>query len=287
MKKMIFLFCLLAMQTIWLFGQKPGDDYAFSSDFVQLKAYDPSTNTEIAGDKLLLARRGQIFTISKAVTLPDKTAGYYFMFWPFNANGQQSQLDFAQETVSPYINASNANGVVFFISTGDLTKDATTSFTKKRSFAAVNAIVLPIKLRFHNSQPNGDFSFEQNISLGGALSLNFHYGGPFGNTTVSGLLGLNITNVSVDSLTAPKAVTSKTTLLGLTPFAGIMFTYKDINISALCGLDVLTGKAAATWVYRNSPWLGISVGISLTPSGSKKTDDQTANTKTATAVSKK
>ena len=58
------------------------------------------------------------------------------------------------------------------------------------------------------------------------------------------LLGFNVTNIFVDTNTAPKAITSKTTLLGLPPFTGLTITYKDANVSALCGIDILTLRRA-------------------------------------------
>ncbi len=143
----------------------------------------------------------------------------------------------------------NYNNIVFFISADDLKSKATTSFNKKLGFAKIDALVLPIKIRFKNSQPNGNFDFEQSISLGPAISFKRNYGGPFGKSSSEFLLGLNVTNVSVDSNTAPKAVTSKTTLLGLTPFVGYTYTYSKINFSLLVGIDILTGNAEKTYVY--------------------------------------
>lgn len=155
------------------------------------------------------------------------------------------------------------NGVRYFISAADLRTYATKDFRKPHGFFKINALVLPIKLRFNNKQPGGEFSFEQSISVGPAISIQRSFGGAFGTTSTSGLFGLDITNVNGDDKTVPAVLSSKTTLMGLTPFVGFNWEYRGINFSILSGIDILTGKAGHAWAYRNSPWFGVSIGGSL------------------------
>ena len=123
--------------------------------------------------------------------------------------------------------------------------------------------MLPIKLRFKNDQPGGEFDFSQSVSVGPAISFNRNYGGPFGKTSTSFILGFNINNISADEKTVPGVLDSKTTLLGLSPLIGFSLDYQGINFGVLTGIDILTGKAGQAWAYRKSPWLGVSVGTAL------------------------
>jgi hypothetical protein len=261
----------LAFILLFSFGQaqSAGDDYVFTSDCT-LQQYDPFTNTVIpATGQINLARRGYVFTIHSRVTVGG-ILGYSIRFWRFKGAGTP---DVVVAGVTHHFIGSTDNNLYFFISEATLVTSTTNEFRKRHGVIKLDAVVLPIKLRFKNKQPGGEFDFLQSISVGPALSFNTNYGGPFGNTSTSILLGFNVTNVSVDEKTAPGAVDSKTTMLGLSPFLGFNVDYRGINISIMSGLDILTGKAGQVYSYRKSPWLGISVGGSLFSVGGKEKNE--------------
>lgn len=257
----LLLLCLLAF--CFADGQKVADDYAFTGNYIEIKHFDPFAQIVIVDPtKTYYAMRGQIFTIQASVTL-DGIAGYCIIFWTFNSKNKQVNGGEPLRGQAPHVIDATDNGKVFFVKADDVKNNATASFNKPKGWLSVEGVVLPIKLRFKNKQPAGDFDFLQSVSIGPAIAKVWNYGGAFGTSSLSLLGGLNITNVSVDSTTAPGAVTSKTTLLGLSPFIGLSYTYSGISLSLLAGMDILTGKAGQVWAYRKSPWFGIGIGTSI------------------------
>ncbi len=160
-------------------------------------SYNPATNNTESTDTYL-ARRGQIFSISIAASTTDKKSGFYITFWPFKNATKQEKPFALKGPATKIIDSSSASGRVFFISSDDLKNDATT-LPKLGLAVSADGLVLPIKLRFHNKQPNGDFSFEQSISVGPAISYTHRVGKVLSGNTGSIMFGFNITNVSVDS----------------------------------------------------------------------------------------
>ena len=266
-------FALLLLAGVALKAQNAGDSYAFSSEYTGLKKFDSFSSTLIdEPNTIYKALRGQIFTIKSRVSTP-ALKGYSIMFWTFKKGKQVQPKENAIREGAPPVHVvigDAQNGDYFFISDADMSAVTTSTFNKPRGIASLDAVVVPIKLRFHNQQPGGEFDFSQSISVGPAISLGRNFGGAFGNNSVAVLFGLNGTNVSVDSSSAPGAVSSKTTLVGLTPFLGINYTHNNINFALFCGIDILTGKAERVWAYRNSPWLGVSVGLSILTTPAKQ-----------------
>lgn len=259
--------CLLACS--FATAQNVADDYAFTGNYIELKLYDPFGKLLIVDNaKSYFAMRGQIFTIQSSETV-DSVAGYAIVFWHFGRGGKQVKPAPGFRGKTPHVIDSSDNGKVFFVKADDVKSKATASFHKPKGWLSVEGVVLPIKLRFKTKQPGGDFDFLQSVSIGPAIAKVWNYGGAFGTSSFSVLAGMNITNVSVDENSTQGVVTSKTTLLGLSPFAGMSYTYSGISLSLLTGIDILTGKAGRTWAYRKSPWFGIGVGTAIFSTASK------------------
>ncbi len=265
MKKKFLLVLAICGLSTGLMAQDPGDDYAFKSDIILLR-FDPFARTVVTDpNNIYQARRGHIFTIRSRETAAGGVAGFCIVFWNFNENAQQvTPASYAVAAgVNYHIIDKTDNGISYFISEAELGSMATTDFRKPRGALKIDALVLPIKLRFKNDEPGGEFDFLQSVSVGPAISLFRGYGGPFSKKSTAFLLGFNVTNISVDDKTAPGVIDSKTTLVGLSPFLGFNIEYQGINFSLLTGIDILTGKAGEVWSYRKSPWLGISIGGSI------------------------
>jgi len=278
----LFLFTIICISTIQLVkAQSPGDDYAFTADYV-IKKFDSYTGQTVEQDTLFKAQRGNIFTIKALKIGEDGKKGYSISFWKFN-NTNTTQIQ--PTAYSAFVDRSSStaeqipektidkdeNGLTFYISDEDLKSYATNTFRKPKGAFKIDGVVLPIKLRFKNKQPAGEFDFEQSISVGPAVSWQVNYGGAFGTSSFSLLTGVNITNVSVDDKTvANNLITSKTTVLALSPFIGFNIDYQNITFSVITGYDVIPGKVGSNWAYRNSPWLGFGIGTSIFSTTSKK-----------------
>lgn len=249
-----------------MFSQKPGDDYVFTSDVI-LERFNSFTNTIIVdAANIYKAKRGHVFRIQSAHTIGGVN-GFCIVFWNFKKSATQIP---PLAAVSYHTIDKTDNGIAYFVSAANLANMASSDFRKPRGIVKIDALVLPIKLRFKNKEAGSEFDFAQSISVGPAISFIHNHGGPFGKTSSSFLLGFNVTNVSVDEKTAPGVLESRTTLLGLSPFLGYNLNYQGINFGVLVGIDILTGKAGEVWSYRKSPWIGISIGASLSTPEKKK-----------------
>lgn len=271
MKNLTLLFWAFILPCI-AFGQQAGDDYAFKSPAEIIKWDVNSDVPEPPSTIRYEPQRGNIFTISRPKTYIKEgksISGYLIIFWNFNSKGEsvdpnKSNIGQNVPKVPTRILIKDATpGLTFFITEDEFKVTATNDFRKPNGFFKVDAVVIPIKLRFRNKQPGGIFDFGQSISIGPAISKNWNYGGAFGNKSISILGGFNITNVAVDEKNVPEIITSKTTLLGLCPFVGANVEYRGVSFGIMSGIDILTGDAGKKWAYRNSPWLGVSIGTAL------------------------
>lgn len=262
--KWLILFFLVMTTALSSFGQQAGEAFAFITDSRVLVWNDATQQPDNDSVKYYRAERGNIFTIKERVSYragTDVITGYRIVFWNF-VNGKQVPPP-DPPGFEIILVKNTAPGVVFFISDLDLAAKTTSDFRKPNGFFTVNAVIIPVKLRFANRQPGGIFDFTQSISVGPVVSKTWNRGGAFGNSSISVLFGVNVTNVPADEKTAPGILTSKTTLFGLSPVIGLNAEYRGVNFGILTGIDIVTGSAAKVWAYRKSPWFGFSIGTSL------------------------
>lgn len=262
--KWTILFLLMINFALSAFGQQAGEAYAFTTESRVLVWNDAIGQPANDSTIYYRAERGNIFTIKEKVSYragADVITGYRVVFWNFVNGKQVPPLD--PPGFELVLVKNTVPGLVFFISDLDLAAKTTSDFRKPNGFFTVNAILLPVKIRFANHQPGGIFDFSQSISIGPVVSKTWNKGGAFGNSSISVLFGVNVTNVSADERTAPGVLTTKTTLFGLSPVIGLNAEYRGVNFGILTGIDIVTGDAARVWAYRRSPWFGFSIGTSL------------------------
>jgi hypothetical protein len=92
------------------------------------------------------------------------------------------------------------------------------------------------------------------------------------------LAGFNVSTVNVDSATTGgKADNNTKTLASITPTLGVLFEVKTFQLGLFTGIDFLTGAGDISqyWMYKNQPWLGVGIGVSLF--GNAQSNTQTQN----------
>lgn len=96
------------------------------------------------------------------------------------------------------------------------------------------------------------------------------------------LFGFGLSSVSVDSATTKGFTKTKTNNSALYWSLGYVFEIKKFQIGAFTGIDYLAGDVGKKWVYRNRPWVGISLGYSIfkTQSAPTSVDSQPKNAST-------
>jgi len=234
-------------------AQENGETYAFKAPLTTVNEYDLATSQVVpiaAGSKVLFAKRGVKFVV-QGITPTHVIIKIYNQSKALTSPANTHFLD--QTDVNKFHAITIAN---FKENCSKFEIDVTVN---------IDALVMPIKLRFGNDQ-GGDFEFTQNVSLGGAIAIPItskKNSSTFSENKLTIILGLMGNSVTVDDKTAPGVYTTKASVLALSPVAGFNIKRKKVAFGLITGLDVLTGKARKSWVYRKSPWLGLSIGTSL------------------------
>jgi hypothetical protein len=252
--KAIFLTLSIVLLTAkFLFSQHRDEVYIFKYSAVKVERYDLVEKRKITNpNQVVLGAKGIKIVV---ISLDDNLV----VFRP-------EPMSHPTESLNPKIhymdNSDNDN--YFCMEKERFNLECTNQF-KKRVDGFVDAIVLPFKFRFKNAQ-GGEFDFTQSVSVGGAISFELgksYISRTYSDNSYSIIVGLNATNVTVDENTVPNVITSKTTALGITPIFGFNVVKGRVSLGALMGLDILTGEAGRRWVYRKSPWVGLSIGTSI------------------------
>jgi hypothetical protein len=177
----------------------------------------------------------------------------------------------------------------FLLPVANMTKDIDT-VVRIYQFTYVNVSSLPGKLRFGavgkqvHLFPSGDtinrrFDVTSGINVGYSMGLKFGLNQRTANNCFLSILGgFNVSTVSVDSATTDgKASNNNKTLASITPTFGVLFEFKQFQLGLFTGIDFLTGAGdvARSWVYRNQPWLGVGIGVSIF--GNTNSTTQTQN----------
>lgn len=120
----------------------------------------------------------------------------------------------------------------------------------------LGTLMTPFKLR------NDPFQFTTNLNLGTMIvgRINLKHGFNIGAS-----LGLSLSSVQLDSLSTNGTVTAATERPAFTPSVGIIFGYKNINLTLSRGWDFINKNSSIerSWVYQGKPWFGLGIGISL------------------------
>jgi len=152
----------------------------------------------------------------------------------------------------------------YLIKTADLTTKSE-EFDYKKGTWNIGALYLPVKLRPFAKKP-GSFDFVSDFAIGTSVSLTFHQN-VRSDWTTNLLLYAGVSSIKVDSAVAnnPTDNTYKTSqnITAFSPAIGIYWEKKNLDIGFIAGIDFPAGKLQTTWIYRNKPWIGITVGVSL------------------------
>ncbi|GAA3975905.1 hypothetical protein [Mucilaginibacter dorajii] len=114
-----------------------------------------------------------------------------------------------------------------------------------------------------NSDIGNDFSLAALVGL--QLSVNSSVNEYF-------LFGVNYTSIKMTPQTTQGVLTSDSNVGALTPTVAWVFEYKKIQLGLFSGLDMPTGAAGKSWVYKGRPWFGLGIGFSIFKPGSSSSD---------------
>ncbi|GGH06870.1 hypothetical protein [Pedobacter zeae] len=257
MKKIITL-CFLLGFVYAAKAQKEDQIYAFKYADIEMKRWDGGTKTE----KRIAGQIDHSTKLLKFQLRYKEGNNWIYKILPSKSDVTDPSVDSTKSIPVKvhYVDKADNNDF-FYITENDLSKYAVTGFTEPR-IVGLDGLVIPMKIRFSNHQ-GGNFDVTQAVTIGFAYNYRLDKWGMLDNKSADLVLGLNATSVGVDEKTVPGVYTTKAQAVAISPVFGFKVRYEGIEFGLLGGMDILTGEARRAWVYRKSPWLGITIGTLL------------------------
>jgi hypothetical protein len=121
-------------------------------------------------------------------------------------------------------------------------------------------MLIPIKIRPFATQ-SGYFDFTSELNLGPSIAYNLNHNWKRDIKT-SAVLTLGVTTFNVDS-NIVKATLSDYKIAAFSPSLGLLWDFGKFQASIVTGIDFPARAIQKNWVYRNMPWFGFGIGISI------------------------
>ncbi len=134
-------------------------------------------------------------------------------------------------------------------------------------------LTLPIKVRFEGGSTENKtkryFNFEGGFNIGLSIAYRFNKNATPEIKTY-GVFSVGTSQVKANAETTNDFISSEETYMAFSPTVGLVFEFKnDLQLIIITGIDYLSGKVSAEWLYRNKPFLGIGIGFSAFEFGKK------------------
>ncbi|MFC5283427.1 hypothetical protein [Pedobacter alpinus] len=199
-----------------------------------------------------------------------------------NSNKANSRKNFKELKTDENPKILNINGLMAITSsdTIDLSKsyylvptktllNNSIEFDNKSGLWNIGLLVMPIKLRPFATE-KGQFDFASGISVGPTFSWTVHHNWKT-NFTHNFLAYIGLSSYTADE-SKIKVQRDDYKLSMFSPAVGWMWEKNNVQLSFLVGVDFPGGSIQQNWVYRNQPWFGIGLGISLFKINSDETN---------------
>lgn len=168
--------------------------------------------------------------------------------------------------VTPKVNKPNKDSTVYDLSrtyylvSTQLILSQSKEFDNKNNTWNIGLLALPVKLRPFATEP-GQFDFTDGFSVGTTFSWTIHHNWRTGFTH-NLLLYAGLSSYTADS-SKIREKREDYKIAAFSPAIGWMWEKNGVQLSLLTGFDFPAGSIQQKWVYRNKPWIGIGLGLSL------------------------
>lgn len=169
---------------------------------------------------------------------------------------KKKRLDFSNDDIEYY--------KYFRITKAQLDYKAIPSNTQKYAFT-LGSVITPLKLRFT------PFDFSKDFSIGSTFGIKYTKS-DYAPVSFSGLLGIGVSSVTLDSFSTVGKTKSKQETLAFTPSLGLMLEFGNAQIGVFTGIDMLsnTNPLFDNYIYKNKPWISVGFGYSIFTANSGK-----------------
>jgi hypothetical protein len=169
-------------------------------------------------------------------------------------------------TLNPTFYATAAGSPVYYRMTADQYKIFAERLQPKHSFtfgAATTIIkIRPGSKKLINNQYPAYFDFANDFNLGALFGYKNKPNRKV-EFVQNFLVGVSLSSISVDSATTQGTTKISANNSALTFSLGYVGEVKRFQLGVFGGIDLLSGEVGRKWVYRNRPWVGLTVGISI------------------------
>lgn len=217
-----------------------------------------NNSTEKASFEMQTVKQGYLFEKY------DIIGDYYILaVLPFKENEIQNKVLYNSDFKEKGTSIPN---LFFLVSKSQFDSD----FEENNSRLGFASVILPIKIRFGDKR-NGEriyTKFESGINLG--VALTYRLNKKLKSVDTYAIASLSTSQVNLDAETTNNFITSSQSALALTPSLGFLFQFKNnLQILAITGIDIISGKIGREWVYRDRPFVGIGLGFNIAQLGVK------------------
>ena len=170
---------------------------------------------------------------------------------------KKKRLDFSDDDIEYY--------KYYRITKAQLDYKAIPANTQRYAFT-LGSVITPLKLRFT------PFDFSKDFTIGSTFGVKYTKS-DFAPVSFSGLFGIGVSSVSLDSFSTRGKTKTRQETLAFTPSIGAMLEFGNAQIGVFTGIDMLssTNPIFDSYIYKNKPWISLGFGYSIfTGNGGKR-----------------
>lgn len=169
---------------------------------------------------------------------------------------KKKRLDFSDDDIEFY--------KYFKITKAQLDYKSIPANTQQFAFT-LGSVLTPLKLRFT------PFDFSKDFTIGSTFGIKYTKS-DLASVSFSGLVGLGVSSVSLDSFSTRGKTKSRQETLAFTPSLGVMLEFGNAQIGLFTGIDMLssTNPLFENYIYLNKPWISLGFGYSIFTGNTKR-----------------
>lgn len=158
----------------------------------------------------------------------------------------------------------------FLLAVSDMVKTELILEVSNSSGFVFGPLITPIKMRFGSRRGDPEtrrsyFDLTADVNLGVAAGHKWARVRQASNRPfeIALLAGVSLTSITMNADNTGGYLTSENKISALTTTGAFVFIKDNFQVGLMGGMDYPSGELGKKWIYRNMPWLGIGLGLTL------------------------